>query len=42
MVVDMAKQTVTTTIKERRRKVPKDMVQCNMCGGKGYHKKPKR
>ena len=39
----MAKQKVTRTVtKERRKKVPDGNVQCNMCGGKGYHKAPKK
>ncbi len=36
-----AKQTVTTT-KTRQKKVPDNMVKCNVCGGKGYHKAPNR
>ena len=32
-----AKQTVIT--KERKKKVPDGMQACNVCGGKGYHKK---
>lgn len=40
----MAKVTVTktTTTKERKKKIPSGNVQCNVCGGKGYHRKPKR
>lgn len=38
----MAKQTVTRTTKVRQKKVPSGSVKCNVCGGKGYHKKPKR
>ena len=37
----MAKVTYTKTTK-RQKKIPKDSVKCNVCGGKGYHKKPKR
>lgn len=32
-----AKQTITTKV--RRKKVPSGMVACNVCHGKGYHKK---
>lgn len=39
----MAKQTVTTTVtKKRTKKVPDGNVKCNVCGGKGYHKKPQK
>lgn len=34
-----AKQTVTV---RRKKKIPEGSVKCNVCGGKGYHKKPKR
>lgn len=36
-----AKARVKQTIKTRQKKVPSGSVQCNMCGGKGYHKKRK-
>ncbi len=32
-----ARQTVTTKI--RRKKVPKDSLKCNLCGGKGWVKR---
>ena len=41
----MGKQTVATnktTTVERKKKIPEGNVQCNMCNGKGYHKKPKK
>ena len=37
----MAKATYTKTT-ERKKKVPDGMVKCNVCKGKGYHKKPKK
>ena len=36
------KQRVTKTTKTRTRKVPSGNIQCNMCHGKGYYKKPNR
>ena len=40
----MAKVKVTkkTTTKTRTKKIPEGNVQCNMCSGRGYYKKPKR
>ena len=40
----MAKAKVTTTTKKRVRKTGGDSgyVKCNMCGGTGRHKKPKK
>lgn len=38
----MARVKQTVTRKTRTKKVPSGNVRCNMCGGKGYHKAPKR
>lgn len=38
----MAKVKQTVTKKTRTKKIPEGNVQCNMCSGKGYYKKPKR
>ena len=35
----MARQTITKT---RTKKIPEGSMKCNVCGGKGYYKKPKR
>ena len=37
----MAKATYTKTTR-RQKKIPDGNVKCNVCGGKGYHKKPKK
>lgn len=35
-------QKVKITTRTRTKRVPKGNVVCNICGGKGYHKAPKR
>lgn len=38
----MAKQTIKTTVRKRTRKVSGDKMVCNVCGGTGYQKVPRR
>ena len=38
----MAKVKQTITVRTRKKRVPEGSVVCNVCGGKGYHAKPKR
>lgn len=37
----MARASYTKTTK-RQKKIPDGMQKCNVCGGKGYHKKAKK
>ena len=37
----MGHQRVKVT-KTREKKIPSGNVKCNVCGGRGYHKKPER
>ena len=38
----MAKQTIKTTKRVRKTGGNSGYVKCNMCGGTGRHKKPKK
>ena len=38
----MAKQTIKTTKRVRKTGGDSGYVKCNMCGGTGRHKKPKK
>ena len=38
----MATRVKVTRTVTRTRKIPNGSVKCNVCGGKGYHKAPKK